>query len=103
VKLVKRVEREKLSRRQLLLRTIGATSGLLLGGCERLSRTEWFPKTLNVAESVNQAVHKAIGRKAMAQEFTAADLSPTFRSKDTAQPENPAYLAMVQNQFADFQ
>ena len=103
MKLVRRAEREMLSRRQLLLRTLGAASALLLGGCERLSRTEWFPKVLGAAESVNQAVHKMIGRKAMAQEFSAADLSPTFRSNGTAQPENPAYLAMMQNQFADYQ
>jgi DMSO/TMAO reductase YedYZ molybdopterin-dependent catalytic subunit len=103
VKLTKRADPEKLSRRQLLLRTAGIASGFLLGGCERLSRTEWFPKVLGAGESVNRAVHKAIGRKAMAQEFSPADLSPTFRSNGTSEPENPAYQAMVQNQFADYQ
>ena len=91
MKLIKRAERDKLSRRQLLLRMLGLGSGLLLGGCEKLSRTEWFPKVLGVGERVNHAVHKTIGRNAMAQEFSAADLSPTFRSNGTAQPENPAY------------
>ena len=102
MKLKKRAECETLSRRQLLLRGVGVASGLLLGGCEKLSRTEWFPKVLGAGESLNHAVHKMIGRNAMAQEFSAADLSPTFRSNGTAQPENPVYLAMMQNQFADY-
>jgi DMSO/TMAO reductase YedYZ molybdopterin-dependent catalytic subunit len=102
MKLTRRAERQKLSRRQLLLRAVGATSGVMLAGCERLSRTEWFPKVLGAGEALNQAAHKSIARRAMAQEFTPADLSPSFRSNGTAEPENPAYTAMVQNQFADY-
>jgi DMSO/TMAO reductase YedYZ molybdopterin-dependent catalytic subunit len=97
----------KLSRRQLLLRALGVTSaaasGAVLSGCEKLSRTEWFPKILTAGESVNKAIHKTFIRKAMAQEFTAADLSPTFRSNGTDVPDNPAYAALAQNQFTDWQ
>jgi len=96
----------KLSRRQLLLRGLGlasgAASGTLLAGCEKLSRTEWFPKILGAGESVNKAIHKTLIRKAMAQEFTPADLSPSFRSNGTDVPENPEYAKLAQNQFADW-
>src|SRR6187549_1633919 len=97
----------RLTRRQWLRRALGLTSGatsvLLLPGCEKLSRTEWFPKILAAGESVNQAVHKTFVRKAMAQEFTVADLSPSFRSNGTDVPDNPAYAALAQNQFAVWQ
>ena len=95
-----------LTRRQLLLRALGVAAGAasasLLAGCEKLSRTEWFPQVLSAGESVNKAIHKTFLRKAMAQEFTPADLSPTFRSNGTDMPDNPAYAALVQNGFADW-
>ena len=99
---MKRNDIEKLSRRALLLRGLGATSAVLLAGCERLTRTEWFPKVLELGEKTSQAVHKTFARKAMAQEFTDADLSPDFRSNGNSDPENPAYTALAQNGFADY-
>ncbi|MEO7762289.1 MAG: molybdopterin-binding protein [Casimicrobiaceae bacterium] len=94
--------RATLSRRQWMLRTLGLSSGVMMAGCEKLTRTEWFPKVLSAGESLSQAVHKTLARKAMAQEFTAADLSPSFRSNGTAEPNNTAYAAMVQNKFAGY-
>jgi DMSO/TMAO reductase YedYZ molybdopterin-dependent catalytic subunit len=38
----------------------------------------------------------------MAQEFTEADLSPTFRSNGTWQPATEAYQALAKNGFADW-
>ncbi len=75
---------------------------MMLAGCNRLSTTDWFPKILGVAENVNQAVADTLGRKAMAQEFTAADLSPFFRSNGTAEPDNPQYRALAAGGFADW-
>jgi len=93
---------DKLTRRRLLLRGLGAAGAVLLAGCERLSRTEWFPRLLTAGEQANQAIHHLIGRKAMAQEFTAADLSPSFRSNGTAVPNNPAYAGLVAENFASW-
>ena len=92
----------KLSRRKLLLGTLGAAGSTLLAGCERLSRSEWFPKLLSAAEKLNEGVHHALARNAMAQEFTVADLSPSFRSNGTAEPNSETYAAMMQNGFADY-
>ncbi len=98
---MKRVEP---SRRQFFRVTLGAAATLLLAGCEKLSQTEWFPKLLGTGESLNQKVHGILGgRRAMAQEFSPADLSPSFRSNGTAEPDNPQYMAMVANGFADYQ
>ena len=94
---------DRVTRRALLLRGLGAAGAVALTGCERLSRTEWFPKLLAAGEKVSESAHHLIGRKAMAQEFTAADLSPSFRSNGTAEPNNPAYAQLVAGDFAGYQ
>ena len=92
------------ARRRFFRFAFGATGTLLLAGCEKLSQTEWFPKLLGAGERLNQKVHGALGgRRAMAQEFLPADLSPDFRSNGTSDPDNPQYEAMVANGFADYQ
>ena len=69
----------KIGRRRFLERALVAGGSLFLSGCDRLSQTEWFPKMLSSAEKLTQAAQKLIvPRRALAQEFSAADISPTF-------------------------
>ncbi len=90
-------------RRNFLARAAAGVSVLFLSGCDRLSRTEWFPKILAVAEKWNYGAARAIApRRAMAQEFAESDRSPTFRSNGTFDPGTDAYKAMVANGFADY-
>lgn len=90
-------------RRQFLGRTLAVSGSVLLAGCDRLSQSEWFPKVLSSAEKLTQAAQKLIvPRRAMAQEFSAADLSPEFRSNGTSNPANPAYQALAANGFKDY-
>jgi len=92
------------ARRRFFRISLGAVAASLLAGCEKLSQTEWFPKLLGAGETLNQKVHGVLGaRRAMAQEFSPADLSPDFRSNGTSAPDNPQYEAMVANGFADYQ
>src|SRR5512140_1860285 len=93
---------ERPSRRAFFGRVLAGAGTLVLAGCDRLSMTDWFPKVLATADRWSSAAAHVIGRKAMAQEFTAADLSPRFRSNGTAQPDNPEYLALAQGEFADY-
>jgi DMSO/TMAO reductase YedYZ molybdopterin-dependent catalytic subunit len=91
------------ARRRFLARTLGAAGTLFLGGCQRLSQSEWFPKVLGVGEGASSAVaHAVTSRRSMAQEFTEADRSPTFRSNGTAEPDSDAYRALAANGFADY-
>jgi DMSO/TMAO reductase YedYZ molybdopterin-dependent catalytic subunit len=90
-------------RRRFVFRVAAGFAALVTSGCERLSKTEWFPKVLGVGESLNSgAQHLVSSRKSMAQEFSEADLSPQFRSNGTAMPSDAAYQALAANAFADW-
>lgn len=94
---------EKPPRRHFLARTLSAASALALAGCDRLSRTEWFPQVLASAEKLNAAAAQLVtSRKSMAQEFAEADLSPSFRSNGTADPGTREYQTLAANSFADY-
>lgn len=91
------------SRRRFLGRSLGALAALVSAGCDRLNQTEWFPKVLSAGETLSHEIHKTfVPRKAMAQEFTPDDLSPTFRSNGTANPESVLYQSLARNHFADW-
>jgi DMSO/TMAO reductase YedYZ molybdopterin-dependent catalytic subunit len=92
------------SPRRLRRNLLTAMGGLLLGGCDALSRTEWFPRILRVGESLSRSLQHAVtARKSMAQEFTERDLSPTFRSNGTANPDDAGYQVHAQDGFSGWQ
>jgi DMSO/TMAO reductase YedYZ molybdopterin-dependent catalytic subunit len=90
-------------RRRFIARSLALGGAALLAGCDRLSRTEWFPRLLEKTEAVTRrAQHLVTSRRSMAQEFSEADLSPQFRSNGTANPDDAAYQALVANGFSDY-
>jgi DMSO/TMAO reductase YedYZ molybdopterin-dependent catalytic subunit len=96
-------ELERGERRRFLRRIAASIGALAVAGCDRLSQSDWFPRVLGSAETLNESAAKLVsGRKAMAREFTVADLSPTFRSNGTAQPNNAQYSALAANGFSDY-
>ena len=90
------------SRRRFFVRVGGAAAALALAGCQKLSQSEWFPKVLGLGERLSAAAGALVPRKALAQEFTEADLSPSFRSNGTARPQTAAYDALLNGRFADY-
>lgn len=91
------------SRRRFLRRALAAGGALVLSGCDQLSQSAWFTKLLGSAEKLTFSTQRLLlPRKAMAQEFTEADLSPFFRSNGTSNPDNPEYQALAANQFSDY-
>jgi DMSO/TMAO reductase YedYZ molybdopterin-dependent catalytic subunit len=91
------------SRRRFLQRAFAAGGTLLLSGCDQLSRSAWFTRLLGSAEKLTQASQRLLlPRRALAQEFTEADLSPFFRSNGTSNPDNPEYQALAANHFIDY-
>jgi DMSO/TMAO reductase YedYZ molybdopterin-dependent catalytic subunit len=91
------------SRRYFLRQALTTASAALLAGCDALSRSSWFPKVLGIGEHLSSAAqHLVTSRRSMAQEFTAADLSPHFRSNGTANPEDSEYQALAARGFQDW-
>jgi DMSO/TMAO reductase YedYZ molybdopterin-dependent catalytic subunit len=93
---------EGIERRSFLRRAAGATSLLLLGGCDQLSATPWVQRTLAKAEAVNLWLHRRVGAGRLAREYTEADLSPAFRANGSTDPPDPASRAMAAKGFADW-
>ncbi len=92
-----------LRKRRFLSRAVAGLGTILLAGCDRLNETAWFINLLQTGETMNRTVHKAlVPRKSMAQEFTEADLSPSFRSNGTSDPRSAQYQALARNGFADW-
>src|SRR5262245_44256403 len=91
------------SRRRWLTRATSAVGAMALGGCNRLSETQWAPKVLALGEKASElAAHLVTSRKSMAQEFSEADRSPQFRSNGTANPNSAAYQALLAKGFQDY-
>ena len=95
---------EALAKRLFLRRAFGGGGALLLGGCDRVGRSEAFQSVLGAGESLSRGVRSAVGRSAttMAQEFDKSDLSPTFRGNGNTDPGGADYKAHAGNGFKDW-
>lgn len=90
-------------RRRFLLGAFTGAGALVLAGCDKLAGTVWFQKTLGAGEALTRIAQRAvIPRKALAQEFTEADLSPQFRSNGTAVPRSAQYQSLAMGGFAGY-
>jgi len=93
---------QRRERRGLLRVGLAAAATSALAGCDALSHNDTAVEVLRTAESLNNELHRIIGRRAMAQEFAPADVAPVFRANGTTRPEGDDYAAMVANGFADW-
>jgi DMSO/TMAO reductase YedYZ molybdopterin-dependent catalytic subunit len=92
-----------INRRRFLLGAVQAAGLLLLAGCDSLSRSDWFPRLLGSTEGLTRRTQRLLTtRRAMAKEYTEADLSPVFPSNGTRDPNDPDYQALAQKNFADW-
>ena len=90
-------------RRQFLRRLLAGTSAVILTGCDKLSNSEWFGNILSTGESLSKNAHQLLrSRKALAQEFSEADMSPSFRSNGTSFPNSAEYQTLAKNGFTNW-
>src|ERR1039457_3746976 len=83
-------------RRRLFFRALAGAGAVLVAGCDKLSRPEWFPKLLSNTEILTRKAQRAVlPRKSMAQEFPESERSPDFRSNGTRMPNSPQYKALA--------
>ena len=95
------------SRRGFLAGAASAASALFLAGCDKLDQWsgEESPvrRFLTSAEELTRSTQRFFLKpSSMAREFTEADLSRDFRANGSTDPDNPDYVALAANGFADW-
>lgn len=91
----------KLSRRSLL-KAAGGFGAALLTGCDQITQDETARRIFASAETLSQTVQRALGRNALAAEFSEAELSPAFKANGTEDPATEAYKGLVKDGFASW-
>jgi DMSO/TMAO reductase YedYZ molybdopterin-dependent catalytic subunit len=91
-----------LSRRALIRTGAVGAGGLLLSGCDQLFENRTFRQTLESAEDLHRVTQRALGRKALAREYTLADLSPRFRANGSRSVADALYRQHLAQGFADW-
>jgi DMSO/TMAO reductase YedYZ molybdopterin-dependent catalytic subunit len=78
-------------------------SGILLSGCDRLNNSARFRSVLRSGEKLTFGAQRLIApRDALAREYSAADLSPIFRTNGTAMPGTAEYRRHLSENFANW-
>jgi DMSO/TMAO reductase YedYZ molybdopterin-dependent catalytic subunit len=89
-------------RRGLLRAGLAAAAGSALAGCDAITHNDAAVEVLRSAETLTMGVQRTLGRRAMAQEFTPADIAPVFRANGTTMPAGEEYAALLASGFADW-
>ena len=93
---------QRRERRRVLRTGLAVAAGGVLAGCDGLSHNDTAVEVLRSAETLNNATHRLLGRRAMAQEFSPADVAPKFRPNGTTMPMGAAYASLVATGFANW-
>ena len=92
-----------ITRRGLIASLAAGAGGVLLSGCNKINADPGVRSLLQSAEGLTMRAQRIIGdRTTLAREFTAADLSPVFRSNGTRQPAGADYESHRLSGFADW-
>ena len=89
-------------RRRFLRDALALTGAVALGGCDKLSESDWAPKVLDSATGVSHAAQRALSRNAMAREYGEADISPVFRANGSTDPASVEYRTLAANGFRNY-
>ena len=91
------------SRRGVIASASAGVGGLLLAGCDRLSRAPSFRNLLDSAEWLTYRSQRLLQfDQPLAPEFSPRDISPVFKLNGSIQPDAAAYKALVADNFASY-
>ena len=91
------------SRRKFLMGLASGAGALALSGCDRLAQNAGVDAVLRHTEQLTLAGQRAIlSQRALAREFTEADLSPVFRANGTQMPDSNEYARLLEGNFIDW-
>jgi len=92
-----------LSRRRLIGVGGAGLGGLLLEGCDRLSRAPTFQHVIGRTSTLTERSQRVLlGGQPLAREYHAQDLSPVFKANGTITPSTDAYRRLLDGGFADY-
>ena len=91
----------RISRRKLIGSLGAGAGGLLLAGCDRINESPAVQRLLGAGQGLTMRAQRIVtDRTALAPEFTAADMSPVFRTNGNTLPADKAYQAHAATGFA---
>jgi DMSO/TMAO reductase YedYZ molybdopterin-dependent catalytic subunit len=91
------------NRRSALRAALAGIGAATLAGCDRLSNNPAVVDALKSAQHLSHGAQRLVaGRKAMAQEFSEADIAKTFKANGTLTPRDADYRALMQGGFKDW-
>lgn len=92
-----------LTRRRFLIGSTLGTGALALGSYGVLEQSVDVDAVLQSAEALTMRAQRMLLRhRPLAREFSAADISPTFRVNGTQAPDSEEYAALRESGFADW-
>jgi len=92
-----------IGRRRFLKGALAAGGALALSGCDDLSQSPTFRKILGSADTLTETTQRFfLSPTTLAREFSEADIAPAFRANGSTNPDEPEYVALAQNGFADW-
>jgi DMSO/TMAO reductase YedYZ molybdopterin-dependent catalytic subunit len=78
-------------------------AGLWLSACDRITKDPQGRSVLERAEGLTRRAQRLlVGRRALAREYAASDVSPNFRTNGSTNPDDPAFVAHLAAGFADW-
>ncbi|HYD24147.1 MAG TPA: molybdopterin-binding protein [Croceibacterium sp.] len=82
---------------------LAGLAALVTAGCSKIGDSRAFAGLVDGAEKLHRGAHRVLGgRRPMAREFSAADISPFFRGNGSTDVGTPTYYAHRDNGFADW-
>jgi len=92
-----------LDRRGFLARGLAVAGAAVLGGCDGLSQQPWVQRILAWEETLTRVTQRALlSPKALAREYSEADLSKDFKANGSIDPQDADYQTLAANDFADW-
>lgn len=90
--------------RRSLIGTLGVgTGGLLLSGCDRIAATPAARAFFEGSEALTRDFSRATAsRGSLAHEYSAAEMSPVFRSNGTSSPSAADYVKLAAGGFGNY-
>jgi DMSO/TMAO reductase YedYZ molybdopterin-dependent catalytic subunit len=82
---------------------LAGLAAALTAGCSKIGDSRAFTGLVDGAEKLHRAAHRTLGgRRPLAREYSAADISPFFRGNGNQDIDSDAYRAHVAAEFADW-